>query len=194
VVPDQRRKSLHDINDDFGHAVELLLEAADSCSTSPLYVNDVVEFAALWLGELADRHYEKALSLRGTADGAVELSAVIELLTVADRLLASHPDHQLSRWVGDARAWGQGQMTDHFEADAKRHITTWGGWQEDYAARFWSGLIKDYYIPRIEIWFSDKADTLDAWEESWIMTPWADAQVEYDNPVVAAAEAVSNAK
>ena len=85
-------------------------------------------------------------------------------------------------------------MADHFEADAKRLVTTWGGWQEDYAARFWSGLIRDYYIPRIEIWFSDKAETLDAWEESWIMTPWADAQVEYDNPVAAAAEAVSNAK
>ena len=194
VVPDQRRKSLHDIDDDFGRAVKYLLKAADSCAESQLYVNDIVEFASLWLGELADRHYEKALSLRGTADGAVELSAAIDLLTVADRLLASHPNHLLSRWVGDARAWGEGQMADHFEADAKRLVTTWGGWQEDYAARFWSGLIRDYYIPRIEIWFSDKAETLDAWEESWIMTPWADAQVEYDNPVAAAAEAVSNAK
>ena len=194
VVPDQRRKSLHDIDDDFGRAVKYLLKAADSCAESQLYVNDIVEFASLWLGELADRHYEKALSLRGTADGAEELSAAIDLLTVADRLLASHPNHLLSRWVGDARAWGEGQMADHFEADAKRLVTTWGGWQEDYAARFWSGLIRDYYIPRIEIWFSDKAETLDAWEESWIMTPWADAQVEYDNPVAAAAEAVSNAK
>lgn len=194
VVPDQRRKSLHDIDDDFGRAVKCLLEAADSCAESQLYVNDIVEFASLWLGELADRHYEKALSLRGTAEGAVELSAAIELLTVADRLLASHPDHQLSRWVSDARAWGDGPKADHFEADAKRLITTWGGWQEDYAARFWSGLIKDYYIPRIEIWFSDKADALDAWEESWIMTPWVDDQVKFDNPVAAAAEAVLNAE
>jgi alpha-N-acetylglucosaminidase len=85
-------------------------------------------------------------------------------------------------------------MADHFEADAKRLVTTWGGWQEDYAARFWSGLIKDYYIPRIEIWFSDKADALDAWEESWIMTPWVDDQVKFDNPVAAAAEAVLNAE
>lgn len=194
VVPDQRRKSLHDINDDFGRAVGLLLEASDSCSASQLYVNDVVEFTALWLGEVADRHYEKALKLRGTEKADEELTQTVELLSVADSLLASHPNHLLSRWVNDARAWGEGEIADHYEADAKRLITTWGGWQEDYAARFWSGLIKDYYIPRIQIWFSDKAEGLNAWEESWITTPWTENTGAYDDPVAAAKEAVQNAK
>lgn len=194
VVPDQRRKSMHDINDDFGSALKLFLECSEKCSASPLYVNDALEFTALWLGELADRHYEKALSLRGTPGDDVELSKAIDLLYDADRLLASHPTHLLSRWVKDARFWGKDSAADHYEADAKRLITTWGGWQEDYAARFWSGLIKDYYIPRIEIWFSDKSENVNDWEEKWIMTPWCDSQVTFDNPLAAAKDIVESLK
>ena len=82
-------------------------------------------------------------------------------------------------------------MANECEADAKRLITTWGGWQEDYAARFWSGLIRDYYIPRIEIYFSEEADRLDEWEEKWIMTPWEGEVAVYDDPVSAAVELVS---
>ena len=185
---------MHDINDKFGRAVELFLESADSCRNSQLYVNDAVEFTSLWLGELADRHYERALKLKDTPQAEEELAQTVELLSVADSLLASHPNHLLSRWVDNARLWGEGQIADHYESDAKRLITTWGGWQEDYAARFWAGLIKDYYIPRIEIWFSDKSESLNLWEESWIATPWTDTSVPYEDPITAAKAAVANAK
>lgn len=187
VVHDQRRKSLHDINDDFGKAVELFLECSDACSGSALYVNDAVEFAALWLGELADRHYEEALVARGTDEGNEHLNKTIALLEKADKLLASHPTHSLSRWCDFAAAYG-----DNYIPDAKRLVTVWGGWQEDYAARFWSGLISDYYIPRLEVYFSDKPETLAQWEEEWVMSLHA-AQVEpYEDPIAAAKEILNN--
>jgi alpha-N-acetylglucosaminidase len=57
------------------------------------------------------------------------------------------------------------------EANAKRLIATWGGWQEDYAARLWSDMVGAYYIPRLEIFFSEGQEATDRWEEEWINTP-----------------------
>jgi alpha-N-acetylglucosaminidase len=189
VVPDQRRKSLHDINDDFGKATELFLGYADKFAGSQLYMNDAVEFASLYLAELADRHYEKALE-KGRGAKA-EVAKAVEILEVVDKLLATHPDYSLRLWVDYARAYGQTDaQKNSYEANAKRLITTWGGWQEDYAARFWAGLIGDYYIPRIKMYFSDKASGLDQWEEDWIMTPWTGVETSYENPVETALEII----
>lgn len=193
VVPDQRRKSLHDINDDFGKAAELFLGYAEKCSGSQLYMNDAVEFAALYLAELADRHYEDAL--KKGPDAHVKVAKTVEILKVVDGLLASHPDYNLKLWVDYARAYGQDEAQKNlYESNAKRLITTWGGWQEDYAARFWAGLIGDYYIPRIQKYFSNEASGLDQWEENWIKTPWTSSVEPYENPVEIALETIRNNK
>lgn len=187
VVPDGRRRSRHGINDDFRKAVELFLECADECSGSPLYLNDAVEFSALWLGELADRHYVKALEALETGrkkEAETGLDRTVSILMSVDRLLASHPDYSLAEWVGYARAAASDHMLkDRYEANAKRIITTWGGFQEDYAARFWSGLIADYYIPRLEVYFSEGQEKLDLWEESWIQRPYTGRTEPYGSPV-----------
>ena len=193
VVPDQRRKSLHDINDDFGKAAELFLGYAEKCSGSQLYMNDAVEFAALYLAELADRCYEDAL--KKGPDAHVKVARTVEILKVVDGLLASHPDYNLKLWVDYARAYGQDEAQKNlYESNAKRLITTWGGWQEDYAARFWAGLIGDYYIPRIQKYFSNEASGLDQWEENWIKTPWTSSVEPYENPVEIALETIRNNK
>ena len=193
VVPDQRRKSLHDINDDFGKAAELFLGYAEKCSGSQLYMNDAVEFAALYLAELADRCYEEAL--KKGPDAHVKVARTVEILKVVDGLLASHPDYNLKLWVDYARAYGQDEAQKNlYESNAKRLITTWGGWQEDYAARFWAGLIGDYYIPRIQKYFSNEASGLDQWEENWIKTPWTSSVEPYENPVEIALETIRNNK
>jgi len=175
VVPDMRRISRHAINDDYGLGVRSFLACADKCSKSQLYVNDAVEFTSIWLGELADRHYGKALAaleVDKTAEAEKELKKTVSILEKVDQLLASHPDYNLSRWIDFARASASSEAQKNAaEANAKRLITTWGGFQEDYAARLWSGLIADYYIPRLEIYFSSGRSSLDSWEENWIKTP-----------------------
>jgi alpha-N-acetylglucosaminidase len=192
VVPDQRRKSLHDINDDFGKAAELFLGYADKCADSQLYMNDAVEFASLYIAELADRHYEQVLV---GVDAQENLAKTVELLKVVDGLLATHPDYSLEKWVDYARLHGADEAKkDRYESNAKRLITTWGGWQEDYAARFWAGLVGDYYIPRIQIYAAEGAEAVDAWEENWIMTPWESTEKPYDNPVETALETIRNNK
>ena len=186
VVPDKRRVSRHEINDDFAKALELFVGCAEKCSDSELYNNDLVEFTALWLAEVADRHYEKALVADSENVAQEEVSKAISILREVDRLLASHPDYSLARWVDFARrSASDASLADRYEANAKRLITTWGGWQEDYAARFWAGLISDYYIPRMEIYFSSERASLDQWEEKWINTPYVSVEKPFDNPLEA---------
>ena len=54
-----------------------------------------------------------------------------------------------------------------YEINAKSLITTWGSYNQcetgglhDYSNRQWSGLIKDYYKPRWEIWLNERIKEL----------------------------------
>lgn len=154
--------------------MEIFLSLSDKCKNSPLYFNDAIEFVSLWLGELADRHYEKALKLGKTDKGREELRKTVALLTDVDRLLASHPLHKLDNWLSFAR----GADCSAVEQDA----------------RFWSGLIKDYYIPRLEIHFSEKADMMEEWKEEWINTPYHSNTKPFDSPLEVTKELIANEK
>ena len=123
------------------------------------------------------------------------IKKVIPILLRIDTLLASHKTTSLEEWVRLARNYGATiAEKDNYEADAKRLITTWGGFQEDYAARFWNGLIKDYYVPRIKIYFSENRASLDSWEEQWINTPWTSDHKGYKNPVAEAWKLIKDTK
>ena len=128
-------------------------------------------------------------------EAAQQLNRSVEILLTVDKLLASHPLYRLDEWVDRAREWGEtDKEKDAYEANAKRLITTWGGFQEDYAARFWSGLIKDYYIPRMKLYFSEQRADLDRWEENWIKTPWHNTSTVFDDPLQSAIEWVAQCK
>lgn len=147
VVPDSIRETKVAMNDDFFRAVELFLNCSESLRQSELYRNDAVEFAAFYLGAKADLLYVKALEMKkmgNKTEADRKLAQTVSLLLNADRLLLSHPLHRLDRWIEQARDCGASAMDcERYEMNAKRLITTWGGRQEDYAARVWSGLIKD---------------------------------------------------
>jgi alpha-N-acetylglucosaminidase len=186
VIPDNRRVSKTDMdNAHFFSAVECFLSHADEMRQSQLYVNDAIELASYYASVKADRLYRSALradSLNDFGQSKALLESSISILMKVDRLLASHPIYRLSEWVRTARDRGTtAQEKDFYEANAKRLITTWGGYQEDYAARFWSGLIKDYYIPRMKMYFSSQRGELDSWEEKWIKTPWHDTTIPYSD-------------
>lgn len=90
-----------------------------------------------------------------------------------DRLLCSHPNLQMEKWVDYARAWGSDpQMKDYYEKNARRLVTIWGPPVDDYSARIWSGLIRDYFLPRWEHFFNSArtGERFDfaAWERDWV--------------------------
>ena len=79
-----------------------------------------------------------------------------------------------------------------YETDAKRLITTWGGIQQDYAARYWSGLIKDYYVPRIKLFFAgSNKEELNKWEENWLRQPYdSNDEKPFNDPLTTARELI----
>jgi alpha-N-acetylglucosaminidase len=94
-----------------------------------------------------------------------------------DNLLASRNDRRLERWIENARKWGRSSKEkNYYEMDAKRQVTVWGGpVLSEYAAKVWSGLIRDYYAQRWKLYYRDLRSSakpdLSGWQEQWITTP-----------------------
>lgn len=198
LTVDRRRKSIVDFNGDFAAAVGLFLDCADTLGASPHYRADALELSACLLAVKADSLHRQALHCDsvGEQGRAAELTAAtVALLAAADSLLASHPTMRLAPWVEAARAYGIDDAEKaRYEADAKRLITLWGGHQEDYAARFWAGLIKNYYIPRLQLYFSPRRATLNEWKARWVETPWADTSAPYADPLTRAKQLIDQAR
>ncbi|GAA1243543.1 alpha-N-acetylglucosaminidase [Kitasatospora nipponensis] len=78
-----------------------------------------------------------------------------------DALLATDSRFLLGPWLADARSWGASPAErDQLEYDARAILTTWAGRApseagvHDYAAREWSGLVRDLYAPRWAAYFA----------------------------------------
>ena len=200
VIPDTLRKSKYDFNDTYFRAVEDFLSCARQLKDSPLYRSDALLFAAQYIGAKADKLYQKALQAKAVGNRARAkqlVDKVIQLLLQADKLLASHPTDRLSRWVHAARtAAATPQERMQYEMDAKRLITSWGGIQQDYAARYWSGLIKTYYVPRIKLFFAgSKKKELNNWEENWLKQPYnGDTEKSFNDPLATARQLIQGLK
>ena len=104
----------------------------------------------------------------------------IELLADMDRLLATDRAFMLGPWLASARKLGGsatdcvgtqiegdiGHCSDFMEWNARAQLTTWypvigsasapmvqqNGRDHDYARKQWSGILRDVYIPRAELY------------------------------------------
>lgn len=151
------------INDEYFKAIESFLACADELGDNRLYRNDAVYFAALYLGARAD----EVLDRINWAYVSSDTSSVEELenrffglLADADRLLESHPILRLQRWEEMAKRAGRTDAErDLFIEESRRLITVWGGPSlSDYSARVWSGVIRDFYMPRWQKYFAALRD------------------------------------
>ena len=178
-------------------AALLVLSCSKELGSEPLYRADAIEVSMMALGIRAQDLLEQAKAAHPNAPQLRDAKAkeFIDLLRTIDRLLESHPLHRLSRWTGWARSHGKNKaLKDYYESNAKRIVTTWGGSLSDYAARLWSGLIRDYYIPRYQKLFEQlqtgKTIDVTAWEETWVMTPGVSPMKPFSDPLGAARKAL----
>jgi alpha-N-acetylglucosaminidase len=194
IQPDRMRKGSVNSDQSFLWAVENFLDCSGQLKKSELYCNDAIEMAALYLGIKADEFYKQALHADSIGDSRLKKNAgdkAIEILANIDRLLESHSTDRLRPWIDFARSHGNtSKNKDYYESNAKRLITTWGGTQSDYAARLWSGLIRDYYIPRIQLALFDQKVNRVAWEEAWIKNIGISKIAPFADPVQKAKELV----
>ena len=76
----------------------------------------------------------------------------IDLLETLEGVLASNQHFLLGKWIEQAKSipGASSEEAKLYEINAKNQITLWGphGEIKDYAAKQWSGMVEDYYLPR----------------------------------------------
>lgn len=190
------------INEHYYAAIESFLACAGKLGGSELYRTDAVQYAALYLASKADMLLEAAnwADLYGDREAAYEYALRIErLLLDADRLLESHPLLRLDRWSDMARKAGYTEEEkERFVGESRRLVSVWGGPSlSDYSARVWSGVIRDYYVPRLPKYLDAKANgtTFDfrTWDEQWHASRTVSRVEPFDDPLAEARRLVAGA-
>ena len=156
--PAYHRGETMEINESYFEAIEEFLSAYRKFEDNDLYVADAVQYAAFYLAAKADEAFKEAewAVVAGNQERASEMEALLyDILTDADRLLESHPVFRMERWLDFAKEAGTSELEKaKFVKEAKRLVTTWAGPSlKDYSSRVWSGLIRDFYIPRLKHFF-----------------------------------------
>ena len=84
----------------------------------------------------------------------------IMMLHDLDEILATNQNFLLGVWLQEAKSIPEGNKYQTaesylYEFNARNQITLWGpnGDILDYATRQWSGIVKDYYIPRWRLFY-----------------------------------------
>lgn len=120
------------------------------------------------------------------------------LIADEDELLATRKEYMLGPWLAMAKNKGITQEEKYlYEWNARTQITTWTydlNDVNDYACKEWSGLLKDYYLPRwqmfiaqcINVLHGNKAAEPDyfAFEKKW-------AGLHNDYPVTTKGDAIA---
>lgn len=186
---------------DFEQAVRLFLSCASELGKSQLFRNDLIEIVAEDAGLTADSLLRKAGAFHLQSQFALRDTMVtqsIQLMNRIDALVAARPDRRLERWIEYARRWGRNDREKaYYESDAKRQVTVWGGpVLSEYAAKVWSGLIRDYYAQRWKLYYQHlnqgtQADMLQ-WEEKWITTSANASQEKATGDAIAAASSLGS--
>lgn len=138
-------------------AIEAFLNESDKFKDSPFYKADLAEATVMYVGgklELLVNMIETSI-LEGNLDKAKEMEyQFVALMEGMDKLLTLHPTLRLDKWLQFADRCGTTEKKkEQYLRNAKRIITVWGPPVDDYAARIWSGVIKEYYLPRWEFYF-----------------------------------------
>lgn len=201
--PGSVRKGSINANENFFQGIESFATAAPGLKNSPLFMADLTEMTAQYLGgklEILAQAINQSY-LDGDLDKAAEQEKEFtELLLGMDRVLVSHPTLRLERWLDFARKHGDTTtLKDYYERNARRIVTVWGPPVDDYSARIWSGLIRDYYLPRWQHYFEMKRTgrTFDitAWELNWVENATGLSEVKpYENLTDACLQLIERGK
>ncbi|XP_006851078.2 alpha-N-acetylglucosaminidase isoform X3 [Amborella trichopoda] len=169
------------------HALKLFLDAGDLLIGSLTYRYDLVDLTRQVLSKLANQVYVDALTAyhsKHVEELNVQSQKFIELIKDIDMLLASEDGFLLGPWLESAKnlARSPGQLRQ-YEWNARTQVTMWydntntnQSKLHDYANKFWSSLLRSYYLPRASTYFDhllkslreNQSFPLEKWRREWI--------------------------
>lgn len=142
-------------NDSLLAACQMLLKCNSKRNS---YNYDLANFYSQWVGNYFEEIYNQFIEAYNAKD-LKKMKAIKkqydEFINDADALLSTQSSMLFGKWIDDARNMGTTPAEkDYFEKNARTIITTWGSAKlKDYACRLWSGLLKDYYGQRWNMFF-----------------------------------------
>ena len=163
-------------NDTFYQGFTKLEETASQLKDSKLFTYDLVQWVSAYVGgklEIMTNQIEQAYE-----DKDLERATILEkqfesYMLRMDALLSAFPTTNMQHWIDFARNCGKDKKdADHYESNARRIVTIWGPPVDDYSARIWGGLIRDYYLQRWKFYFDQKKTGIKfdypKWEANWV--------------------------
>ena len=156
--PAYHRGETMQINEHYFRGIESFLGASRQFKGNKAYEADAVQYAALYLAAKADyllKQANWALVAGDRKAAARKVKKLYRILADADALLESHPILRMQRWLDMATEFATSDAeAEAFRKEARRLVSTWSGPSlHDYSSRVWSGLIRDYYIPRLKNYY-----------------------------------------
>ena len=156
--PAYHRGETMQVNEHYFRGIESFLSQSRKFKRNPAYEADAVQYAALYLAAKADyllKQANWALVAGDKKAAAKKVKKLYRILADADALLESHPILRMQRWLDFATDFATSpEEAEAFREEARRLVSTWSGPSlHDYSSRVWSGLIRDYYIPRLKNYY-----------------------------------------
>ncbi|XP_024031957.1 alpha-N-acetylglucosaminidase [Morus notabilis] len=168
-------------------ALELFLVCGGELSKSNSYRYDLVDLTRQVLAKYANQLFLEIIEAYQSNDvkGVTRRSQkFLELVEDIDTLLACHDGFLLGPWLESAKKLAQNEEEKkQFEWNARTQVTMWFDNSDDepsllrdYGNKYWSGLLRDYYRPRAEIYFKFLIKSLEegddfqlkGWRREWI--------------------------
>lgn len=144
-------------------ALFLLLESVSDIGKTDTYQYDIVDITRQVIANHGQKIYGDMIqAFRAKDKMAFEKSSreFLHLIELQDTLLSSRKEFLLGNWLKAAKEIAPTDAEkDLFEQNARNLISVWGtkGVSEelhDYSNREWSGMLKDFYLPRWQM-FTD---------------------------------------
>jgi alpha-N-acetylglucosaminidase len=156
---------------DLQPALTELLQVAPALRSTETYRFDLVDLAR----QVMANESRRLLPLIKEAYERKDKKAFAELtaewlrdMDLQDRLLRTNEYFLLGRWLARVPPWASSPAElGRLNYDARSILTTWGdrhasqvGGLHEYANKDWSGLTRDYYLPRWKLFFDSLAESL----------------------------------
>ncbi|KAJ0095775.1 hypothetical protein Patl1_17155 [Pistacia atlantica] len=169
------------------NALQLFIDAGNDLAGSSTYRYDLVDLTRQVLSKLANKVYSDAMVAYRKKDGkafSLCTQKFLQLIKDTDVLLASNDNFLLGTWLESAKKLALNPSeTKQYEWNARTQVTMWYDTNKtmqsqlhDYANKFWSGLLEDYYLPRAATYFGyllkslrdNEEFKLEEWRKEWI--------------------------
>ncbi len=140
------------------------MKAKNATKDMAQYQFDVVNVAREFLANYAliiKKNIKDAYDKKDLVAFQKNKKMFIEIALDQDELMQTRDEFLIGKWINNARRFGvDTDAKDYYERSARTLLTTWGGGLLEYADRDSAGLMRDYYLPRWELFLNELEKSL----------------------------------